>query len=64
MITMDQLLGMMLTQAHEPSSHFCPKCRSSFSADSDGCPSCGTNTPVTLVPELQDKEKKEKEERV
>ena len=53
MISIEQHLDMIVTEAITPDSHECHKCGRTFSPNEDGCPFCGTDSPVSLVPELQ-----------
>ncbi len=54
-----QLLNMIATEAITPDSHMCHCCGRTFSPNEDGCPFCGINANVSLIPELEQKKKKE-----
>ncbi|HRY60283.1 MAG TPA: hypothetical protein P5096_02805 [Patescibacteria group bacterium] len=49
---------MIATEAITQDSHQCNKCGLTFLPNEDGCPHCGTNAPVSLIPELQIKQNK------
>lgn len=53
MISINMLLDMIATEAITPDTHQCQKCGLTFSPNEDGCPNCGTDAPVTLLPELE-----------
>lgn len=57
MITIEQLIEIIKTEALFPDTHECLSCGRTFSPNEDGCPFCGINAPVSLVPELPKKGK-------
>lgn len=61
MHSIKQLLDMIATEALSSDTHQCHSCGRTFSPNEDGCPFCGTNAPVSLIPELQKKNEHEVE---
>lgn len=49
MATIEQLIGMIMTEALLPDTHECRKCGRTFLPNEDGCPFCGINAPVLLI---------------
>ena len=56
MISIEQLLGIILTEAETPHTHECHDCGGTFAPEGEGCPFCGKYANVSLVPELQNEE--------
>ena len=52
MNTINELLDMIATEAISPHTHQCQSCGQTFSANEDGCPRCGANAQVTLIPKF------------
>lgn len=52
MISSQKLLDMVATEALSSDTHRCHRCGRTFSPNEDGCPFCGTNAPVSPIPEL------------
>ncbi len=56
MHSIQQLLGMVATEAGTPPTHECRRCGHVFSPESDSCPSCGKGDQVEPIDELQPKD--------
>ncbi len=56
MNSIQQLLGMVATEASAPLTHQCHGCGQIFSQESDGCPHCGRSARAMLLPELRGSE--------
>ena len=64
MNSIQDILNMIATEAASADTHQCHSCRRTFEPNEDGCPYCGVNAPVSLIPELQTIKHKEGEKHV
>ena len=54
MISINDLLNIIATEARLPHTHRCCKCGRTFAAEKDGCPSCGDNADILPISEEED----------